>query len=101
MVPSAEVEYNRKGPGAVANLEKGPDNLVSFRGSKVFETRPFDIDFIGEPRDLLVRERQIGEYFVFPAGVLAGDGGNQTEADAARDIYIYSMDSDRMEKDFI
>jgi len=98
MVPSAEVEYNRKGPGAVANLEKGPDNLVSFRGSKVFETRPFDIDFIGEPRDLLVRERQIGEYFVFPAGVLAGDGGNQTEADAARDIYIYSMDSDRMEK---
>ena len=92
MVPSAEVEYNRKGPGAVANLEKGPDNLLSFRGSKVFETRPFDIDFIGEPRDMLVRERQIGEYFVMPAG-------SADEATAGdRDIYVYSMDSDRMEK---
>jgi hypothetical protein len=92
MVPSAEVEYNRKGPGAVDNLEKGPDNLLSFRGSKVFETRPFDIDFIGEPRDLLVRERQIGEYFVMP-------GGDADTAEAGdRDIYIYSMDNDRMEK---
>ena len=82
MVPSAEVEFYRKGAGAAANLEKGPGNLLSFRGSKVFETRPFDIDFIGEPRDLLVRERQIGEYFVFP-----------TEGDE-RDIFIYSMDDD-------
>jgi len=98
MVPSAEVEYNRKGPGAVANLEKGPDNLVTFRGSKVFETRPFDIDFIGEPRDLLVRERQIGEYFVFPAGPGRVDGDDQAVTDEQRDIYIYSMDSDRMEK---
>ena len=86
MVPSAEVEFYRKGAGASANLEKGPDNLLTFRGSKVFETRPFDIDFIGEPRDLLVRERQIGEYFVFP---MTGD------IDAGeRDIFIYSMDED-------
>lgn len=84
MVPSAEVEFYRKGAGAAANLEKGPDNLLTFRGSKVFETRPFDIDFIGEPRDLLVRERQIGSYFVFPEA----DGNN------SRDIYIYSMDDD-------
>ena len=48
--------------------------LPSFRGSKVFETRPFDIDFIGEPRDLLVRERQIGEYYEFPN---ADEVGNQ------------------------
>ena len=41
MVPSAEVEFYRKGAGAAANLEKGPDNLLTFRGSKVFETRPF------------------------------------------------------------
>lgn len=88
MVPSAEVEFYRKGAGAAANLEKGPDNLLTFRGSKVFETRPFDIDFIGEPRDLLVRERQIGEYFIFPQGAAPAD----------RDIFIYSMDTDRMEK---
>jgi hypothetical protein len=91
MVPSAEVEFYRKGSGAAANLEKGPDNLLTFRGSKVFETRPFDIDFIGEPRDLLVRQRQIGEYFVFPTQAEAGTGN-------PRDIYIYSMDSDRFEK---
>ena len=91
MVPSAEVEFYRKGSGAAANLEKGPDNLLTFRGSKVFETRPFDIDFIGEPRDLLVRQRQIGEFFVFPTTAQAGAGGK-------RDIYIYSMDSDSFEK---
>jgi len=91
MVPSAEVEFYRKGSGAAANLEKGPDNLLTFRGSKVFETRPFDIDFIGEPRDLLVRQRQIGEYFVFPTAAEAGPGNS-------RDIYIYSMDSDKFEK---
>ena len=86
MVPSAEVEYYRKGAGAAANLEKGPANMLSFRGSKVYETRPFDIDFIGEPRDLLVRQRQIGEYFVFP------DKGD--EAKGERDIFIFSMDED-------
>jgi len=91
MVPSAEVEFYRKGSGAAANLEKGPDNLLTFRGSKVFETRPFDIDFIGEPRDLLVRQRQIGEFFLFPTTAQAGAGGK-------RDIYIYSMDSDSFEK---
>lgn len=91
MVPSAEVEFFRKGPGAAANLERGPDNLLTFRGSKVFETRPFDIDFIGEPRDLLVRERQIGEYFLFPKEEEVGEGG-------FRDIYIYSMDDDNFRK---
>ena len=89
MVPSAEVEFYRKGSGASANLEKGPDNLLTFRGSKVFETRPFDIDFIGEPRDLLVRERQIGSFYTMRRG--EGDVANS-------DIYIYSMDTDNFER---
>lgn len=63
MVPSSEVEYFRKGPGAADNLERGPDNFQTFRGCKVFETRPFDIDFVGEPVDLLRRNVQIGEYY--------------------------------------
>ena len=78
MVPSAEVEFYRKGAGASANLEKGPANMLTFRGSKVFETRPFDIDFINEPRDLLSRERQVGEYFIMKD----------------KNIKIYSMDED-------
>ena len=77
-----------------ANLEKGPDNLLTFRGSKVFETRPFDIDFIGEPRDLLVRERQIGEYFVFPNDDEVGGADEQRDGTSNRDIFIYSMDDD-------
>lgn len=93
MVPSAEVEYYRKGSGAAANLEKGPANMLSFRGSKVFETRPFDIDFIGEPRDLLVRERQIGEFYVFPTEEeVKGDGS--VDKAKRRNIFIYDMDSD-------
>lgn len=93
MVPSAEVEFYRKGAGAAANLEKGPGNLLTFRGSKVFETRPFDIDFIGEPRDLLVRERQIGEYFIFP-----NEDRTNGIVDSKRDIFIYSMDTDNFER---
>jgi len=93
MVPSAEVEYYRKGSGAAANLEKGPATMLSFRGSRCCETRPFDIDFIGETRDLLVRERMIGEYYIFPS---AADVGVKDGAD--RDIYIYDMDSDDFEK---
>ena len=79
MVPNAETEYYRKGPGAAANLERGPDNLTTFRGSQVYECRPFDIDFIGEPRDLLSRQRQCGEWFYIPKG------------DSRK---IYSMDAD-------
>ena len=79
MVPSAEVEYYRKGAGASANLEKGPANMLTFRGSRSSKTRPFDIDFINEPRDLLSRERQVGEYFIMKPG---------------QNIKIYSMDED-------
>jgi hypothetical protein len=97
MVPSAEVEYYRKGSGAAANLEKGPANMLTFRGSQVFETRPFDIDFIGEPRDLLVRERQIGEYYVFPEAGTGDDPLSQL-SDKERNIFIYDMDSDDFEE---
>ena len=106
MVPSAEVEYYRKGAGAAANLEKGPANMLSFRGSKVFETRPFDIDFIGEPRDLLVRERQIGEFYTFPmlsevatdAEVTAATAAETAELSKRRNIFIYDMESDDFEE---
>ena len=100
MVPSAEVEYYRKGAGAAANLEKGPANMLSFRGSRVFETRPFDIDFIGEPRDLLVRERQIGEFYTFPMASEVADDDDDDDEDLSkrRNIFIYDMESDDFEE---
>jgi hypothetical protein len=97
MVPSAEVEYYRKGAGASANLEKGPDNLLSFRGSNVYESRPFDIDFMKTPYDLLVRRRQIGEHFIMRDPKKAGDEATDEEA-ATADIMIYSMNSDKFER---
>lgn len=85
LVPNSETEFYRKGPGAVANLETGPATFQTFRGLRVHESRPFDVDFIGEPYDLLVRERQIGDYHIVPKK--AGLTG----------FYIYSMDSDKFE----
>ena len=90
MVPSTETEYSRGGPNTLDSMEKGPKKMLTFRGSKVFESRPFDIDFIGEPYDLLVRRRQIGEHFIVGAGDAAADG--------QRDTYIYSCDSDKFER---
>lgn len=83
LVPNSETEFYRKGPGAVANLETGPATFQTFRGLRVHESRPFDVDFIGEPYDLLVRERQIGDYHIIPT---------------CDKFYIYSMDSDKFEK---
>jgi len=100
MVPSSEVEYYRGGPNTQDSMEKGPAKMLSFRGSKVFESRPFDIDFIGEPYDLLVRRRQIGEYFVM-GGRKCGKEANGTDqantdaADAGKyDSFIFDMDVD-------
>lgn len=81
LVPGSETEFYRKGPGAVANLETGPATFQTFRGLRVHESRPFDVDFIGEPYDLLVRERQIGDYHIIPANV--------------SEFWIYSMDADK------
>ena len=81
LVPGSETEFYRKGPGAVANLETGPATFQTFRGLRVHESRPFDVDFIGEPYDLLVRERQIGDYHIIPQG--------------ATEFWIYSMDADK------
>jgi hypothetical protein len=83
MVPEYQKEDYRHGPGVADNLNKGEDNMLTFRGSRVVESKPFDIDFIGEGIDLLLRERQIGEYFVMPA----------TE----NEIKIYSADTDKFE----
>ena len=81
LVPSSETEFYRKGPGSVANLETGPATFQTFRGLRVHESRPFDVDFIGEPYDLLVRERQIGDYHEIPSNAL--------------EFWIYSMDADK------
>jgi hypothetical protein len=62
----AETEYYRAGDEARANLRQGGDNFASFRGKKVFETKPYSLDVDGRVLDPLTRERMIGDYFVEP-----------------------------------
>ena len=64
----AETEYYRAGDEARANLRQGGDNFASFRGKKVFETKPYSLDVDGRVLDPLTRERMIGDYFVEPIG---------------------------------
>ena len=101
MVPSSEVSYQEVGrSSAVAknnDIAAAPQQLLTFRGCTVHETRPFDMDFSGQPTELLRREQMIGSYFTMlphsrPA---VDDCSYKTDH---RSIWIYNMDVDRYEK---
>lgn len=101
MVPSSEVSYQEVGrSSAVAknnDIAAAPQKLLTFRGCTVHETRPFDMDFSGQPTELLRREQMIGSYFTMlphsrPA---VDDCSYKTDH---RSIWIYNMDVDRYEK---
>lgn len=68
MVPNAETEYRMRGPKAATNLDADRYTLPSFRGCKVVESNSFDVDFTGQPINLLERNRQIGEFFIMEEG---------------------------------
>lgn len=96
MIPSAEVEYYRKGPGAAENLEKGGKNMLTFRGSTVHEAQAIDVDFAGEPRDMLTRDRMIGSYYTMydhiPRRAVADYRSDM------RSVHIYDMNADKFKK---
>jgi hypothetical protein len=66
MVPPSETTYSERGPGAHEALTDGRTGITTFRGTKVFETQSFDVDFQHEFIDLTSRPRMCGEYFVIP-----------------------------------
>ena len=82
MVSGDALDYQKRGPEAVTN-RNGGDKVQTFRGLPVFEAQSFDVEFTSEPVDLMIRERQCGEWFWKPANV---------------PIAIYSADSDKFEK---
>lgn len=84
MVGEHRTKFAERGPQANTNLESG-DQRTSFRGLPVFESQSFDVDFTGEPIDLMIRNQQIGSFYVLNGG-----------KDSAK--YIYSHDSDKFEK---
>ena len=63
MVGDHQLSYQQRGPQANVNREKG-ELTTTFRGLPVFEAQAFDIDFSNQPLDLMVRERQCGEFFI-------------------------------------
>ena len=101
MVPSSEVSYQEVGrSSAVAknnDIAAAPQQLLTFRGCTVHETRPFDMDFSGEPRELLRREQMIGGYnTMLPHTRPAVDSGAYKTDH--RSVWIFNMDVDRFEK---
>jgi hypothetical protein len=85
MVGGHQVDYDKRGPLANDNRERG-ELKTTFRGLSVFESQAFDVDFSNQPLDLMVRERQCGEFFVLDPAVNGGDK------------YIYSADKDNWVK---
>ena len=79
MVSGDALSYKERGPEALSNRSSG-DKVQTFRGLPVFEAQSFDVEFTSEPVDLLIRERQCGEYFWLPSG---------------GEIAIYSADADK------
>jgi len=82
MVAGDALSFQKHGPEAKSNRDGG-DRVASFRGLPVFEAQSFDVEFTSEPVDLLIRERQCGEYFFLEKG---------------KEIAIYSADTDKFEK---
>jgi hypothetical protein len=92
MAPPEQTEFRLKGPLAAGNLEEDRSNKgISWRGTRVFESQPFDVEFTDEPDDLLSQQRQCGEYFHFKPTDL-----QQGNPDAF--IQIYDAGSDTFQK---
>jgi hypothetical protein len=94
MVGEHRTKFAERGPQANANLESG-DQRTTFRGLPVFESQSFDVDFTGEPIDLMIRNQQIGSFYVLDNGSVEGTG---TDQKLKGEKYIYSHDSDKFEK---
>lgn len=87
MVGDHQMDYHERGPEANENRERG-DQKSTFRGLPVFEAQSFDVDFTGQPIDLMVRERQCGEYFTVTSDDVDGNNGSK---------YVYNATSDTWE----
>merc|ERR1711871_1073319 len=84
MVGEHQMDYDKRGPQANENRERG-DLKATFRGLPVFEAQGFDVDFTGQPINLMEREQQCGSWYWLPIT------GNKSE------IAIYNADSDNWE----
>lgn len=97
--PPPNLEYSRSGDRIGAVLDQGEAAFDVYKGLRVFETRAYEADNIDEPINLLIRERQIGDFFVmwdFNAHI--GNAEARTYRSDHRSIEIFSMQSNQFEK---
>ena len=99
MVGDHQLDYHQRGPDANSNRESG-DQKTTFRGLPVFEAQSFDVDFTGQPIDLMVRERQCGEFFTLTADDVdeANKNGSKYIYDAAKDNWVKLVYEDLRDK---
>ena len=100
MVSGNALDYEKHGDLANKNRESG-DKKMSFRGTKCFEANAFDVEFSGQPVDLLTRQQQIGSWYLIPCPKKepkkeGEEGEGKVIDDGTR--YIYSADRDGFEK---
>ena len=92
----AETEVYRAGEKtARGNLELGKKNFSTFRGKKVYEVRPYQLDIDGRVVDPLNRTRMIGDFFIVP--YFAMNEENKLECGAG-ETQVYCCETDRFEK---
>tara|TARA_E500000178_G_scaffold355164_1_gene426776 strand:- start:1655 stop:3631 length:1977 start_codon:yes stop_codon:yes gene_type:complete len=95
MVGEHQLDYNKRGPEANSNRERG-DQKATFRGLPVFEAQSFDVDFTGNPVDLMIRQKQCGEWFWCPIRI-KGAANSKVIDNESSQVAIYSADSDNFE----
>lgn len=94
----AETEVYRAGEAvARGNLEQGKDRFTTFRGKKVYETRPYQLDVDGRVVDPLNRTRMIGDFFVVPYHEMMNDNGRIYPQARKGTTQVYCCESDRFE----
>lgn len=94
----AETEVYRAGEKvARGNLEQGKDRFTTFRGKKVYETRPYQLDVDGRVVDPLNRTRMIGDFFVVPYHEMMNFNGRIYPQARKGTTQVYCCESDRFE----
>ena len=92
----AETEVYRAGEKtARGNLELGKNNFSTFRGKKVYEVRPYQLDVDGRTVDPLNRTRMIGDFFIVPYFSEDNDGKLLAKKGCTQ---AYCCETDRFEK---
>lgn len=104
MVSGNALDYEKHGDLAIKNRESG-DQKMTFRGTKCFEANAFDVEFSGQPVDLLTRQQQIGSWYLIPCPKRkkVKKEGSEEEEETGEVIddgtrYIYSANKDGFEK---